>query len=399
VTLGGALDNPAAWLPQVDDPEPVVAPGHADIGRGPGISLRPDWSKAGCERRSACCNIHMRADRLRSLQAVLEETNDRLNLDEDAGAKVWPSGFGALDAALAGGFRSGELALLGGAPGLGKTTFALQVARNLVTSDHSVVYFSFEHDNQSLLERLIVLEAAEIAGAGAVRLPQVRRAFNGQQSSDRMMAGRLDGTEGGPEAVQALQGYAELLHLHRSSGAETNVESMREVIGSIGERTGQRVFVIVDYLQKVQAAAPSADLRQSVHLSEEDRITEVVEGLKDMSLDLAVPVLALVAVDKSGLAAVRTRVQDLRGSSALAHEADVVLILNNKFDVVARHHLMFNQSAAELFHHWVVMSIEKNRNGVDDIDLEFRKRFEHFRFDSEGGRVEEELVDGRIYVE
>src|ERR1035438_7526282 len=88
-----------------------------------------------------------------------------------------------------------------------------------------------------------------------------------------MMAGRLDGTEGGPEAVQALQGYAELLHLHRSSGAETNVESMREVIGSIGERTGQRVFVIVDYLQKVQAAAPSADLRQSVHLSEEDPAT------------------------------------------------------------------------------------------------------------------------------
>jgi replicative DNA helicase len=136
-----------------------------------------------------------------------------------------------------------------------------------------------------------------------------------------------------------------------------------------------------------------------VHLSEEDRITEVVEGLKDMALDLAVPVLALVAVDKSGLAAVRTRVQDLRGSSALAHEADVVLILNNKFDVVARHHLMYNAGNAEQYHHWVVMSIEKNRNGVDDIDLEFRKRFEHFRFDPGGGRVEEELIDGRIYVQ
>ena len=214
------------------------------------------------------------------------------------------------------------------------------------------------------------------------------------------MAGRLDGTEGGPEAVQALQGYAELLHLHRSSGAETNVESMREVIGSIGERTGQRVFVIVDYLQKVQAAAPSADLRQSVHLSEEDRITEVVEGLKDMSLDLAVAVLALVAVDKSGLAAAsRTRVRDLRGSSALAHEADIVLILNHKFDVVARHHLMFNTANAGQFHHWVVMSIEKNRNGVDNVDLEFRKRFENSRFDTDGGRVEEELVDDRIFRE
>ena len=341
----------------------------------------------------------MRADRLKSLNTVMEETNGRLNVDEDAGAKVWPSGFTALDVALAGGFRSGELALLGGAPGLGKTTFALQVARNLIASDYSVVYFSFEHDNHSLLERLIVLEAADIAGIGAVRLPAVREAFNGSHSVDRMMAGRLAGTEGGEQAVQTLQGYSSRLHLHRSSGAETNVEAMREVIESIREHTGQRVFVIVDYLQKVQAAAPSAEVRQSVHLSEEDRITEVVEGLKDMALDLAVPVLALVAVDKSGLAAVRTRVQDLRGSSALAHEADVVLILNNKFDVVARHHLMYNAGNAEQYHHWVVMSIEKNRNGVDDIDLEFRKRFEHFRFDSTGGRVEEELIDGRIYVE
>src|SRR5664280_1805490 len=313
----------------------------------------------------------MRTDRLKTLHTVLEETDGRLNLDEEAGSKVWPSGFGSLDQALAGGFRSGELVLLGAGPGLGKTTFALQVARNLVASGHSVVYFSFEHDNHSLLERLLIMEAAEIAG-----------------------------TEGGAEAVQALQGYAERLYLHRSSGAETNVEAMRQAIASIRERTDQAPFVVVDYLQQVHAAPPSADLRQPDHLSEDDRITEVVEGLKAMALDLAVPVLALIAVDKSGLAvATRTRVQDLRGSSALAHEADVVLILNNKFDVVARHHLMFNTGNAEQFHHWVVMSIEKNRNGVDRVDLEFRKRLEHFRFECGGGRVEEELIDGRIYVE
>jgi replicative DNA helicase len=342
----------------------------------------------------------MRADRLKTLHTVLEETNGRLNVDEDAGAKVWPSGFGALDMALAGGFRSGELVLLGARPGLGKTAFALQVARNLVASDHSVVYFSFEHDNHSLLERLILLEAAEIVGPCAVRLSAVREAFNTAQSPDRLMAGRLAGTEGGVEAVQALQGYSERLHLHRSSGAETNVETMKLAIESIREDTGQMPFVVVDYLQKVHAAAPLAGHRQADHLSEDDRITEVVEGLKDMALDLTVPVLALVAVDKSGLAAAtRTRAQDLRGSSALAHEADVVLILNNKFDVVARHHLMYNTGNAEQFHHWVVMSIEKNRSGVDSVDLEFQKHFEHFRFDSGGRRVEEELVDGRIFVE
>src|SRR5450631_2898911 len=256
----------------------------------------------------------MRADRLKTLRTVLDETNGRLNADGDPGARVWPSGFDALDKSLGGGFRSGELVLLGSRPGLGKTTFALQAARNLVASGHSVVYFSFEHDNHSLLERLLIMEAAEIAGSCAVQLSAVRQAFTVPGNADRMMAGRLAGTEGGAEAVQALQGYSERLHLHRSSGAETNVEAIRQAIESIREDTGQTPFVVVDYLQKVHAAAPSADLRQPDHLSEEDRITEVVEGLKDMALELSVAVLALVAVDKSGLAvATRTRVQDLRG--------------------------------------------------------------------------------------
>ena len=124
---------------------------------------------------------------MKTLHTVLEETNGRLNVDEEAGAKVWPSGFGALDVVLAGGFRSGELVLLGARPGLGKTTFALQVARNLAASGYSVVYFSFEHDSHSLLERLIVMEAAEIAGSCAVRLSAVRQAFNVPQRTDRMM--------------------------------------------------------------------------------------------------------------------------------------------------------------------------------------------------------------------
>jgi replicative DNA helicase len=342
----------------------------------------------------------MRADRLKTLRTVLDEVNGQLTVAGDAGATVWPSGFGSLDKALDGGFRSGELALLGSSPGLGKTTFALQAARNLVASDFSVVYFSFEHDNHSLLERLIIMEAAEIAGSYAVTLPAVREAFSAPRSSDRTMAGRLADTDGGAEAVQALESYSERLHLHRSSGAETDVEAMRDAIESIRQHTGQTPFVVVDYLQKVHASVPSTDRRQPARLSEDDKITEVVEGLKDMALDLSVPVLALVAVDNSGLTvATRTRAQDLRGSSALVHEADVVLILNNKFDVVARHHLMYNTGNAELFHHWLVMSIEKNRNGVDSVDLEFRKHFEHFRFDPSGQRVEEELIDGRIYVE
>jgi hypothetical protein len=76
-----------------------------------------------------------------------------------------------------------------------------------------------------------------------------------------------------------------------------------------------------------------------------------------------------------------------------------VIILNDKFEVVARHHLVYNLASAERFRSWVILTIEKNRNGVDKVDLEFQKKFAQGRFDPDGGRVEEELLDDRIFVE
>jgi replicative DNA helicase len=129
-------------------------------------------------------------------------------------------------------------------------------------------------------------------------------------------------------------------------------------------------------------------------------VTVVVEALKDLSLAMQVPVFAIVAADKEGLVAgKRLRIGQLRGSSALAYEPDVVLIINDKFDVVARHHLVYDVGNAERFRNWVVLSIEKNRGGMDKIDLEFRKRFEQSRFEVGGQAVEEQLVDERVFVE
>lgn len=348
---------------------------------------------------SSWSNAAMTSERLHTLHSVLEEIDGRLKAGITVAGKVWPSGFGSLDRALTGGFRSGELVLLGGPPGLGKTTFALQVIRNLLASNHQAVYFSFEHDTQSVLERLVVMEAAEIAGSTAVRLPQVRQAFESRHGSDLTLEERLAGTEGGAEAVQALQDYGQRLHVHRSSGSHTDVEAVRAIIEEIRQDTGETPFVVIDYLQKIFVAPPADERRRGPRMSEDDRVTVVVEALKDMALELFVPVLALVAVDKSGLdAGKRVRLRDLRGSSALAHEADIALIMNDKFDVVARHHLMYNLVNAETYREWVVISIEKNRNGVDNVDLEFRKRFEHSRFDSDGAAVIEQLIDERIFV-
>ncbi|MBA3959445.1 MAG: AAA family ATPase, partial [Chloroflexi bacterium] len=71
-----------------------------------------------------------------------------------------PLGFTPLDKAIGGGLRAGELLLIGGAQGTGKTTMALQMARNIVLGGQaSVLYVCFEHDEEYLLNRVIAMES------------------------------------------------------------------------------------------------------------------------------------------------------------------------------------------------------------------------------------------------
>ena len=329
---------------------------------------------------------------LQSLTGVLDQAEGRLRAGSHAAPRVWPTGFEMLDLYLTGGFRSGELILLGGPQGLGKTTFALQLLRQIAASGRSVVYFSFEHDPQTIVERLIAIEAGEIAGATAVTLNRIRESFENTDGLSGSLTDRLADTKGGLAALETVQSYSDRLMLHRSSGSTTTLATVREVVEEARAVTGQLPFVVVDYLQKMKVPDGSS--------LEDERITTVVEGLKDLALDVDVPVLAVVAADKDGLTAgKRMRVHNLRGSSALAYEADTVLIMNDKYDVVARHHLVYNLGNAERFREWVVVTIEKNRNGRDKVDLEFRKRFEQGRFESDGNQVTEQLIDERVFVE
>jgi replicative DNA helicase len=328
---------------------------------------------------------------LESLTGILEQADSRLQAGSHAAARVWPTGFDILDKNLANGFRSGELVLLGGPQGLGKTTWALQVARNVARSGRSVVFFSFEHDPQTMLVRLVALEAGEVGGIRAPGIARVRESFEATDGPGGSLSERLADTVGGVEGVARVQEYSDRLLLHRSTGSSTGLDVIREAVEAAKKTTKQLPLVVVDYLQKVRIAGSPV---------EQERVTLVVEGLKDLALDMDIPVLAVVASDKEGLAAgKRMRVNNLRGSSALAYEADTVLILNNKFDVVARHHLVYDIGNAERFKQWAVLTIEKNRNGRDQIDLEFKKRFDQARFQNDGQLVVEQLVDERVFVE
>ena len=92
------------------------------------------------------------------------------------------------------------------------------------------------------------------------------------------------------------------------------------------------------------------------------------------------------------------RVHHLRGSTALAYECDILLILNSKYDIVSRQHLAFAANV-DTFRQWVRLSVEKTHNGRSSLELEFRKHFEQNRFDTDGGLVREQLVDERLVLE
>jgi len=324
-------------------------------------------------------------DSLASLSQILSTTDAALRAGKPVAATTWPTGFVPLDGQLGGGLRVGELMLLGGPQGLGKTTWTVQVARNVARAGGRVLYFSFEHEQLHFLERVLAQAAFESEGLEAPTTRRLRDRFQRASANGSLggMEGLLQGLPGAEVALEELQSLGERFFVHESNGRSTTVASIRSTIDSL-PADGPAPVVIIDYLQKVPSKGEE----------------EVVEELKDLALEKGIAVLAVVAADKSGIGpGHRLRVNELRGTSSLAYEPDVVLILNEKYDAVARHHLVYGVGAAERFREWVILSIEKNRGGTDRIDLEFKKQFAHARFDPEGQLVAEQLVDERVHVD
>ncbi len=321
-----------------------------------------------------------------TLTDVLTDIDQRLRDSAELDVRSVESGFAVLDDVLSGGLHAGELILLGGPPGVGKTIAALQWARNVAMSGHTAVFACYEHEPTTLLTRLLALEAGSSGGDRELSR-SVARALAVGDTAGSSLEQVLASTDSGLNALERVKQYADKLILVRASGSHTTLEELRAVLEPhLDPRRTTVLFV--DYLQKVPLQ-PEPD-------TEAEKVTRTVEGLKDLALDAHVPVVLLSAVDAEGMRANRLRLYHLRGSSAIAFESDVVIMMNDKHKAVAKVHLAYDAVKARSFRDWVVFSIEKNRGGPTLVDLEFMKDFTHFRFDPEGGVVSEQLVDERI---
>src|SRR5437870_5969780 len=124
----------------------------------------------------------------RSALDVLVDLNDKVTSGQVGEYQPVPLRFTHLDKTIATGLRTGELLLIGGAQGTGKTTMALQMARNVASGGQAnVLYVCFEHDEQYLLNRLIAMESALAHlphKTGAIKIQDVRKEILGTWSGD-----------------------------------------------------------------------------------------------------------------------------------------------------------------------------------------------------------------------
>ena len=237
---------------------PAVAPALAPLApAASGLApLAPLSNTEVAERQGTAVNgAHGPADWLsgsqsgplnpRSAVEVLSGLSAKVNRGEVTEYQPIPMGLTPLDRTLGGGLRAGELILIGGAQGAGKTTMSLQVARNIAQSGQAnVLYICFEHDEEYLLNRMIAMESALASpmppsANSAVKIQDVRRevlgtwmANGGDPNADLRANPRLR------PAVERISRYGQGLFLMRGSHTNTTPENLRILVeGYQAERT------------------------------------------------------------------------------------------------------------------------------------------------------------------
>ncbi len=265
-----------------------------------------------------------------SIKQALAETWDELeHLHANKGElRGIPTGFKDLDTMLAGLQRS-DLIILAARPSVGKTTLALDIARQTATKHNmSVGIFSLEMSASQLTQRMLAAESQ--VSAWNLR--------TGNISSDREFS--VIG-----EALDRLS----KAKIYIDDKAANTIVSMRSTARRWMSEYGLDL-VIVDYLQLM---ASTKDYDSMVN-----QVTEISRSLKQLARELNVPVLALSqlsrAVESRGG---RPRLSDLRDSGSIEQDADVVMFLHRED--------RFKEQSEKT--NIVEVLIEKHRNGPTGV--------------------------------
>jgi replicative DNA helicase len=249
-----------------------------------------------------------------------------------------PTGFGQLDNLL-GGLNEG-LYLLAGAPGMGKTTLALQLAA-AATKDVPVVVVTFEHASQNLTLKLLCARAG-------INPRDVQR---GYADLAKLRS-----------AAETWEPVAQRLAVVEGSGQLTVAQVRAQARRAMRQHQAERCLVLVDYLQLWAKVAE--DLRGNFSVRE--RVDMLGGLLRELALGLHSPVVALASQNRSagnyGNGKGTAALDSLKESGDLEYAADVVVFLTE-----AQERMATPPARA------VELTVAKNRHGdTGKVGLIFR---------------------------
>ena len=266
-----------------------------------------------------------------------------------------PSLFTKLDA-MTSGWQNSDLVIMAARPAMGKTAFALSMAKNMAfEQDIPVAFFSLEMSKVQLVNRLI---------SNACEIP-----------SDKIKNGRLEQYEWMQLDQRLKELYGKPLYLDDTPSL--SVFELRTKARRLVREHGVRV-IMIDYLQLMNASGMNFGSRQ-------EEVSTISRSLKGLAKELNIPILALSQLNRgtenrvgttpdSTNDAKRPQLSDLRESGAIEQDADMVLFIHRPeyYRIYKDNNGVDLRGKAEII-------IAKHRNGaVGDVLLTFKGEFTRF---------------------
>ena len=261
------------------------------------------------------------------------------------------SGFHDLDK-MTNGWQNSDLIIIAARPAMGKTAFALSMAKNIaIDQERPMALFSLEMSNVQLMNRVIT-NVCEI-------------------ESEKLRSGQLAPFEWGQLDYNIKRLYGKPLYLDDTPGL--SIYDLRTKARRLVREHNIQILMI-DYLQLMTAQGSNNRFG-----SRQEEVSTISRSLKNLAKELNIPVIALSQLNRGveqreGAEGKRPQLSDLRESGAIEQDADIVCFIHRPeyYHIYKTENGVDTRGKAEII-------VAKHRNGaVGDVLLTFKSKFARF---------------------
>ena len=257
-----------------------------------------DFFKLGTNTQS---KSFKRADEL--IKPIFDEIDAAVNSKN--GITGVSTGFYSLDG-YTGGLQKSDMIVLAGRPGMGKTTFALNLAYNMCKNDKTVLFFSLEMNDIQLVKRIV-------SSLSFV-------------SSDNIRTGKLTDDDMTSIVNSAVELHGKKLFI--SDSTLLTIADLRNKCQKLRTQEKALDIVFIDYLQLMEPGDNYKNSNKSGFMSRQEQIAAISRNIKALAKELNVPIVALSQLSREAEAKKEPQLSDLRESGAIEQDADIVLFIN-----------------------------------------------------------------------